>query len=202
MKTIFNRFFHKRFGKARLNFVIDLTILLGFAVIGLTGVVISTWLNLPLPAYDVWRQVHITGSVATLVLIMIKMGLHLRWIEQTTRKILVSVFTLPAKKLAPQPIEANDKSVGRREFLVTMGMMSSAAIIALASASKSLAESLSNGDAPDLATELTQAVTSTETATPQPTATTEASVQSTATVESVTQTPTVTATPSSPPPQP
>ncbi|QRN84135.1 DUF4405 domain-containing protein [Chloroflexota bacterium] len=115
VKTIFNRFFQKRFGKARQNFVIDLTILVGFAVIGLTGVVMSTWLNLPLPAYDIWQQVHITGSVATLVLIIIKIGLHMHWIEQTTRKILAGVFTFPAKKLAPQPIEA-DGIVEQRRY--------------------------------------------------------------------------------------
>ncbi|MBG0787718.1 MAG: cytochrome b/b6 domain-containing protein [Anaerolineaceae bacterium] len=195
VKTISKRFFHKRFGKARLNFVIDLAILFGFAVIGLTGVVMSTWLNLPLPAYDAWRQVHITGSVATLVVIMVKIGLHLRWIEQTTRKILVSVFTLPARNLTPQPIENNGKPVGRREFLVTMGMMSTAAFIALASASKSLAESLNDGDNLELMAEPTQTATSTETATPQATATAEATAQSTATAEAATQTPTVTATP-------
>ena len=190
VKTMFKRFFTMRLNKAHLNLILDLTILTGFVLIGLTGVVMSTWLNLPLPNYDGWRQVHITSSVATLVLIMIKVGLHLRWIEQTTRKMLTSAVRVPAGYPVPQPASETGKSIGRREFLVTMGIVGTASAIALVSASRSLAESLNANEAAELLADPTQTPTSTVTATQEPTVTAE----STATEELATQTPTVTAT--------
>jgi len=190
VKTIFKRFFTMRLNKAHLNLILDLTILTGFVLIGFTGVVISTWLNLPLPNYDGWRQVHITSSVATLVLIMIKVGLHLRWIEQTTRKMLTGTVRVPAGYPVPQPASETGKSIGRREFLVTMGIVGTASAIALVSASRSLAESLNANEAAELLADPTQTPTSTVTATQEPTVTAE----STATEELATQTPTVTAT--------
>ena len=195
VKTIVYKFFHKRFGKARLNFVIDLSILFGFTVIGLTGVLMSTWLNLPLPNYDIWRQLHITSSVVTLVLIMVKIGLHLRWIEQATRKMLASALRMPANNLAPQVAGDNSKRLGRREFLVTMGVVGTASVIALASASKSLAEALNTGEQATATLDPTQTPTSTETPTEAATATSEVTAETTATADLATLTPTVTATP-------
>lgn len=190
VKTIAKKFFHKRFGKARLNFMMDLSILFGFILIGFTGVVMSTLLNLPLPNYDTWRQLHITSSMMTLVLIMVKIGLHLRWIEQTTRKMLAGALRIPANNLVPH---APSKRLGRREFLISMGMVGTASIIALASASKSLAESLSNDELANAT--LTQTPTSTEPPTEAATVPPEAIPESKTTADMATQTPTVTATP-------
>jgi len=120
VKTIAKKFFHKQFGKARLNFMMNLSILFGFILIGLTGLVMSTLLNLPLPNYDTWRQLHITSSVMTLVLIMVKIGLHLRWIEQTTRKMLAGALWMPANNLVPHVEGDPSKRLDRREFLITM----------------------------------------------------------------------------------
>ncbi len=144
--SVFKRIFRKRSGKARLYFAIDMTIMIGFILIGLTGLVMSSWLNLPLPNYDAWRQLHITVSIASLVLLLVKLALHLSWFERMIRKMIPDSVLTAAKSVPVRVTNDNPKRMGRREFLLTMGVLSSASLIALASASKSLAESITNAD--------------------------------------------------------
>ncbi|MFN2144155.1 MAG: hypothetical protein ACK2T7_02330 [Anaerolineales bacterium] len=48
------------------------------------------WLDLTLPNYVLWLDVHIQSSIATLVLLVLKIGLHWRWVESVfQRSILV-----------------------------------------------------------------------------------------------------------------
>ncbi len=195
VKTVSRRLFRKRYGKERLYFAVDAVILLGFCSIIVTGIIMSTWLNLVLPNYDMWQQLHITSSIITLIFVLLKLGLHLRWLEKTTRAVLRSTVPVQAQQVLPETADDTMKRVGRREFLISLGVVSTASIIALASASKSLVGAITLSDANE--TEVTPTST-TETAisTPQATHTTDAATQPTSTVAPPTQTPTQTETPS------
>lgn len=202
VKSTAQHFFRKRVGKQRLYFLVDLSILLGFSAIIFTVLIMSTWLNLPLPNYDVWHTVHILNSITTLVAILLKLVMHMRWIEQATRKMLTRAVSVPAKNLVVQPAVDNSKRMGRRQFLTSLGVVSTASVMALASASKSLAETINTSDSAELETEATPTTTNTQTATQnveatateQATETVEATAEPTATVASPTQTATEAAT--------
>ena len=194
VKSVSKRLFRKRSGKERVYFSIDAIILLGFSLIVISGVIMSTWLNLILPNYNVWRQVHITSSITTLVFVLLKLALHLRWLEQTMWKLLHNTVTVRTRPVFVETTNDNLKRVGRREFLISLGVVSTASIIALATASKSLAESVTSFETSEPEVNPTS-TTATATSTPQATHTTEATAQPTSTVASPTQNPTQTETP-------
>lgn len=118
--------------RARLYYAIDALILVGFVFMLFTGLVISTWLNLSLVGYPAWRSVHVISSVATLLLVTIKIGLHARWILAAGRKPLANAG-LPVGQASP--------ASERRAFLRLMGVVSAASIFALGSSLPSLWES-------------------------------------------------------------
>jgi hypothetical protein len=112
-------------------YVIDTTVLIGLATIIVTGLIISTWFNLALTNYALWKSLHVIGSIGTLAAVVIKLGLHWRWIVATARRY---IFPQPAQP-APVPV-AN--GLGRREFLRLMGGVSMVAAIAAGSAVEAL----------------------------------------------------------------
>ncbi len=85
------RIFGKTSGRSRLYYWIDAALLGGIVTIIVTGLVISTWLNLPLEAYTTWRTIHVGASLLTLLLTVVKLGLHWRWIVSVAK----SIFTRP-----------------------------------------------------------------------------------------------------------
>lgn len=203
LKAVTRKFFRKRSGKVRSYYIIDGLILVGFLLIGITGLLMSTWLNLPMQNYTTWRHLHITVSIATLALILFKLLIHLRWIVQTTRKILSGPVILQPKTVPVQAANNDEKRIGRRDFLVTMGIVSTASFLALASASKSLAESIAITEAAESITDSSQTTESAENALPitenaettlQATETTVNNVQPTATMDTAAQTSIRTAT--------
>ena len=122
-----DRFFDRTSNRARLYYLIDVLLGLGFGIMLLTGLVISTWLNLNYPTG--WLTSHIAASITTLGLLVVKLGLHWRWIVRATR----SMFGHPpsaAGQAIPQP--------ERREFLRVMGAISLVCLAALTSAGKGL----------------------------------------------------------------
>ena len=68
--------------------------MVGFAIITVTGLVISSWLNLQLASYDAWRFVHIAASIATLLVTVVKLALHWRWIVMVTKNIFAGQSAL------------------------------------------------------------------------------------------------------------
>jgi hypothetical protein len=182
-------------------------ILFGFASIVFTGLMMSTWLNLALPNYEAWRLLHIITSIASLVLVLAKLMLHQGWIQRTTQKILTGPVMAPAESVIAQAATADANRTGRREFLVTIGVVSAASFFAVASASKSLLESIDatkvaeSGVTPSPTIESAEgAEQSNETAeaTAQATETTEITTQPTESLETPTLTPTQTATQADP----
>jgi hypothetical protein len=140
VSSVTRRFFAAASGKARLFYLVDAAVLGGLALIVGTGLAISTWLDLSLANYSAWLLVHITASIATLLAVILKLGLHGRWIASTTRKVIARPAAIPNKKAPPQPAgpPAGAGSMSRQDFIKVMGVVSLASFLALTNATESL----------------------------------------------------------------
>jgi len=134
--AVTTRFFGKTSGQARTYYLLDASIMLGFYLILVTGLAMSTWLNLDLTNYGTWVDVHVTTSIVTLILVVLKIGLHWRWIVRVARQ---SIFRpavpqpAPALTLKPAPVSAAAPATGamtRRDFLKLMGVVGAASLAA------------------------------------------------------------------------
>jgi hypothetical protein len=131
------RFFGKTSGQARQYYILDGVMLIGFAAIAGTGLVISTWFNLTLTNYTTWLSVHIIASIATQLALVLKLALHWRWIASVTRNAL-AIQALPPARPASVPVRAGTRPVSRREFLEVMGVAGAASLLALIQSADSL----------------------------------------------------------------
>ena len=130
VKTVTRRFFGHTSGQARLFYILDTSLLLGLTLTGVTGLVISTWLGLDLTNYTFWKDLHVAGSVFALLVVVLKIGLHWRWIVKIAGR---TIFTPrlsrplpPVPQLAAVPVDT-----GRRDFLRLMGVVSVAALVSI-----------------------------------------------------------------------
>lgn len=173
VKSVTRRFFKQTCGRARLCYLVDAGVMGGLGLIVGTGLVISTWLSLPLANYDAWHHLHIMASIVTLLLVVLKVGLHWRWIVTVARRSLVPA-SAPVPPLQPAPAGA---TLGRREFLTLMGVVGVTSVVAISQAMKALhsasltstAAVLAQSASQPAATGVTPA-TATATPTPLPTA--------------------------------
>jgi hypothetical protein len=124
---VFDNFFGKTSNRARLYALIDSVLFSGFLMIVFTGLVISTWLKLYFTNYEAWVRVHVFASIGTLLVAVIKIGLHWRWIVTQAGKIFKPASVNQGKRL-PEP---HPRAISRRQFLVTMGMVSLGSAIAI-----------------------------------------------------------------------
>lgn len=124
--AVISRFFGKASPRARLYAAIDLLLLFGFAMIIETGLVMSTWFNLTLTDYDTWSVLHTYVSIGTLILAVIKIGLHWRWIVTVAAKFFQRTSRTPTTAMTGSP-----QAVSRRQFLVTMGAVSLGSALAI-----------------------------------------------------------------------
>jgi hypothetical protein len=115
--------------QTRLFYAIDAGLAAGFAAILVTGLVISTWLDLTLGSYAVWRTVHTMASILTLALVVVKIGLHWRWIAGVARR---SIFPSASRSAAPGPAQSPPTvvRVDRRDFLKLMGGVGAVSLLA------------------------------------------------------------------------
>jgi hypothetical protein len=127
----------RRFGsslasRARLYALIDLALFADLGVIILTGLIISSWLNLPLSTYAAWHTVHVWSTLLTLGVLVLKIGLHWRWIVSTFRgRVPVRPPAAPAVVTAkPVAAAASAGALSRRDFLGVMGVTTLAALLA------------------------------------------------------------------------
>jgi hypothetical protein len=137
VSAVSQRFFGRTSSRARLYYLVDVVIFSGLAMILLTGVVISTWLNLSLTNYEGWLVVHITSSIITLLVMLLKLGLHWRWIATAAK----NTFSQPSPtQSSPVPVrqEVGVKRVSRREFLGVIGVAGAASLFALTGATGGL----------------------------------------------------------------
>lgn len=129
VKAVTARFFGRTSSQSRTFYAVDAGLAVGFAAITVTGLVISTWLDLALASYAAWRAVHVVASVATLALLVAKIGLHWRWIVNVARR---SVFPAPAPVrqaggAQPMPVAVH---VGRRDFVRLMAGVGAVTLLA------------------------------------------------------------------------
>jgi hypothetical protein len=130
VKSVAGKFFEKTAGRHRLYFVIDSLIATGLITIVTTGVAMSTWLNLNLANYPVWKMVHITASIITVLVTLFKIGLHWKWIVKTVQRFSFRpAVQSPQWATARIPVVSNEM-VGRREFLKMMGVVGAATVLA------------------------------------------------------------------------
>lgn len=124
--AVTRRYFHKTSPQARGYYLLDGLILIGSFLILLTGLVISSWLDLPLTNYSAFKDIHVTTSIVTLIAIVLKIGLHWRWIVRVARqKLFIPLPPAPRPALVPG-------SMSRAEFLKLMGFVGVASLVAVA----------------------------------------------------------------------
>ncbi len=99
-------------GNARRLCVVDLLLLVAFFGISVTGLVMSSWLNLPLANYLVWRDVHVWVSILTLLVLVLKIGMHWRWVINTTERLLFARRAQPVTVA----VGAGSRRLTRRQF--------------------------------------------------------------------------------------
>jgi hypothetical protein len=116
--------------QARRYYVIDASLMLGFALILVTGLVISSWLALPLENYAAWKNIHVAASIITLLVIVGKMGMHWRWIVKTVRQFSPVPNAPATTAISLQPVAASAR-MDRRRFLMLMGAVSIPAVFAI-----------------------------------------------------------------------
>ena len=123
----------------QFRFFVDGLMLAGFVMILGTGLVISSWLNLSLSNYRGWLGVHILASITTLLVLILKLVMHWRWISRTARVTFSQPATPLPQSVKLQPVLVERASVERRDFLKVMGVVAGGSLLALMSATKSLA---------------------------------------------------------------
>jgi hypothetical protein len=101
--------------KLRIRFFLDGFMGLGLITIILTGLVMSSILNLELRNYETWRIVHFSASYITLVLLVAKIALHWRLINN----MIAKAFSRPDNQMIMTP-----EQVSRRKFLKDAGFAS------------------------------------------------------------------------------
>jgi hypothetical protein len=143
VKAVTLRFFRNTSSQARLFYLIDFALLIGFGVMIGTGLLISTWLNLSLASYASWRTVHILASITTLLAVVIKIGVHARWIICTASKMLQRPVVYGKRNT---PLTGATTGVDRRAFLKLMGIVGAASVIAISSSAKSLWPASANSE--------------------------------------------------------
>lgn len=153
VKAVTKRLFGKGCARNRWYYLLDVLIVAGFIVILETGLIISTWLDLAIANYIAWLDVHIYASFATLGLIVVKVGMHWRWVVSITGKIWGgTVKPAPMKPAAHTlvpvsvAVQATRQGIGRREFLAMMGVVSLGSLLAV---SNVLSENGVNGQIND-----------------------------------------------------
>ncbi len=120
------------FNRGHVLWLLDGALALGFALIVGTGLLISTWLGLPADSLAGWTDVHVIGSITTLALVVIKVGLHWKWIVQSLTP--VRPRSVAATTTITRAAVTHATGPTRRDFLNLMGVVSVAALAAGASA--------------------------------------------------------------------
>ena len=137
VKAVTQRFFQNASGSSRLNYLLDVAIGIGIVLIILSGVIISTWLNVSGTSFAVIRFLHVMISIGTLVILLVKLILHWKCIAWVFRQ-----FFMPKKILNTQPIMNEDcenaSLISRREALRTVGAISFAGALVMVKAMSSL----------------------------------------------------------------
>ncbi len=183
-------------GRGQLLWWLDAALGAAFLMIVGTGLLISTWLALPVDSLTLWTNLHVVGSVTTLGLVLLKVAAHWRWFIQVARPRIAA----PVMATRSTPV-VRQTGPSRREFLGLMGALGAAAVAASASAlggryfGLGIAEAQTDTTAVAVNTATTEAMTTTTSPSATTDATTATTATSTATATATTEpTPTVATT--------
>lgn len=139
VRSISRRFFTKTTPKARIYALLDGVLLAGLGLIVFTGLVISTWFNLSLVNTSTWLAVHIIISISTLLVLVVKLSLHWRWLVRMLRKTGRNPRTAGLQSPVQQPLQIAAAPMNRREFVKIGVVVGGASLLALVSATRGLA---------------------------------------------------------------
>lgn len=137
VNAVAGRLFEGTNNRSRLCLLIDILLACGFGLIIGTGLLMSTWLALPLVNYEFWRINHILFSTATLFLIALKLIMHWRWIIATFRKLHILRPGLRGNMPSVQG-PASPARISRRQFLGVAGVIGTGTLMAANNAIKSM----------------------------------------------------------------
>jgi hypothetical protein len=137
VNAVAGRLFEGASNRSRLYLLIDILLACGFAFIVGTGLLLSTWFEVPLANYEFWRISHTLISTITLLFVALKLVLHWRWIAGT---LLTSRTIHPNLTAHPPstPISNTASRLSRRQFLGVAGVIGAGTLVAVNSAVKSM----------------------------------------------------------------
>ena len=97
--SVTRRFFLKLFHSSRLNYILNLALLVDFVTIMLSGVMISksvlATLGLQAANNPTWRFLHSSAADISLILIGLHIALHWKWILSTIKRY---IFNSPRRQ--------------------------------------------------------------------------------------------------------
>ncbi|MBX3064819.1 MAG: DUF4405 domain-containing protein [Anaerolineae bacterium] len=106
--SVTKSFFAHLFHESRLNYVLNLALLIDMGVVVITGIIISRTLGLNLGGSDngVIQPLHLLASHLSLILIGLHVALHWKWIVTHVQKYLLRLPQLLRRGVTPVPSEA------------------------------------------------------------------------------------------------
>ena len=87
-------FFRKLKHTSRLNFVVDLLLMIAFITVCVSGVLISEAvapaLGISLPRGGIWKILHSRSADASLILMALHFALHWSWLVRAVKRFVIS----------------------------------------------------------------------------------------------------------------
>jgi len=85
------KLFGKLPGRSRINYIVDVLLLIGFTLIIVSGMGIAktmdfSWLGFSKENFIVWRFMHTSVSMIVLMLVGVHVGMHWSWVVARFRK--------------------------------------------------------------------------------------------------------------------
>lgn len=111
--AVLGKFFRNLFHTSRLNFLVDLALLVSMVTVMLSGILISRSvvpaLGINLNGSQVWRFLHSTSANAALLLVGLHFALHWKWVVNTVKRYILSPigsrFIRKSPSPSPLPVE-------------------------------------------------------------------------------------------------
>ena len=132
------RFLRNLAVKVRIYYLLDITLLVAILIITVSGIAISTWLEIGYGLYPVLRDLHIISSIAGMTLLLTKLVLHWKVIAhvvKSVRRTGLEKQNVPTNTVAAKPVQ----SLSRRDALKTIGTISVLGIFGLYKAASAMA---------------------------------------------------------------
>lgn len=91
INEVTKRYFNKLPSKSRINYILDILLLIGVTLCVFSGMEIAktidfSWLGLNGNKFT-WMQIHIASASLTLVVIAVHIGLHWKWVMGVFKRI-------------------------------------------------------------------------------------------------------------------